>query len=122
MRITVVFMKLFFFRRVEGFKIEQEAEIKFCVKLEKTVTGTFEMLKGAYGAECLSRTSVSEWHDRFKDGRQSLQDDERKERPSTSGTEESTEVIRKSFAEDLTLSVRCYKKLHGSSERQCVRY
>jgi hypothetical protein len=32
--------------------------IKFCVKLKKTATETFEMLKRAYGEECLSRTSV----------------------------------------------------------------
>jgi hypothetical protein len=52
------------------------------------------MLKGSYGEECLSRASVSEWHDRFREGRDSLQDEQRKGLSSTSGTEESTEVIR----------------------------
>jgi hypothetical protein len=33
----------------------------------KTATETFEMLKSAYGEECLSRTSVFEWHKRFKE-------------------------------------------------------
>jgi hypothetical protein len=37
----------------------------------------FEMLKSAYGEECLSRTSVFEWHKRFKEGRESLEDNER---------------------------------------------
>jgi hypothetical protein len=55
--------------------------IKFCVKLKKNATETFEMLESAYGDECLSRTGVSEWHKRFKEGRESLQDDEL-ERPS----------------------------------------
>jgi hypothetical protein len=32
---------------VEGFKMEQRAAIKFCVKLKKTATETFEMLKSA---------------------------------------------------------------------------
>jgi hypothetical protein len=49
MRITVVLVK--FFRCVEGFKMEQRAAIKFCVKLKKTATETFEMLKSAYGEE-----------------------------------------------------------------------
>jgi hypothetical protein len=41
--------------------------MKFCVKLKETATETFEMLKSAYGEEFLSRTSVSEWHKRFKE-------------------------------------------------------
>jgi hypothetical protein len=39
------------------------------------------MLKNEYGEECLSRISV------FEEGRESLQDDEPKDRPSTSRTE-----------------------------------
>jgi hypothetical protein len=76
------------FRRVEGFKMEQRAEIKFYVKLNKTATETFEMLKSAYGEECLLRMSAFEWHKMFKEGRESLQDDEWKGRVSTSRTEE----------------------------------
>jgi hypothetical protein len=44
--------------------VKQKAVIKFCVKLKKTATETFEMLKSVYGEECLSRTSVFEWHKR----------------------------------------------------------
>jgi hypothetical protein len=40
--------------------MEQRAAIKFCVKLKKTATETFEMFKSAYGEECLSSTSVFE--------------------------------------------------------------
>jgi hypothetical protein len=40
--------------------MEQRAAIKFCVKLKKTATETFEMLKSANSEECLSRTSVFE--------------------------------------------------------------
>jgi hypothetical protein len=69
-------------------QVEQRAAIKFCVKLKKTGTETFEMLKSGYGEEFLPTTSVFEWHTRFKEGRESLQDDERKGRPSTSRTEE----------------------------------
>jgi NADH:ubiquinone oxidoreductase subunit C len=41
---------------------------KFCVKLKKTATESFEMLKSMYGEECLLRTSVFEWHESFKEG------------------------------------------------------
>jgi hypothetical protein len=47
--------------------MEQRAAIKFCAKLKKTAPETFEMLKSAYGEECLSSTSVFEWHQRFKE-------------------------------------------------------
>jgi hypothetical protein len=41
--------------------MEHRAAIKFCVKLKKTATETFEMLRSAYGEERLSRTSRFEW-------------------------------------------------------------
>jgi hypothetical protein len=67
------------------------------------------MLQNAYGEKCLSRTGVFEWHERFKEGRESLQDDEQKGRPSTS----RTEVIQKCLAEDRTLSVRMFEEIPG---------
>jgi transposase len=70
--------------------MEQRTANKFCIKLKKTATETFEMLNSAYDEECLSRTSVFEWLKRSKEGRKSLQGDGRKGRPSTSRTEEST--------------------------------
>jgi hypothetical protein len=66
--------------------MEQRAAIKVCVILKKTATETFEILKSVYGEEYLLRTSVFEWHKRFKEGQESLQDDERQGRPSTSRT------------------------------------
>jgi hypothetical protein len=35
------------------------------MKLKKTATEKFEMLKIAYGGECLSRRSMCEWHKRY---------------------------------------------------------
>jgi hypothetical protein len=57
----IVLVKLVF-SSCRRFQIEQRAAIKFCSKLKKTATETFEMLKSAYGEECLSRTGVFEWH------------------------------------------------------------
>jgi hypothetical protein len=72
MRIAVVLAKLaFFFRRVENFKMDHRVAIKFFfffVKLKKTAFETFEMLKSAYGEECLSRINVFESHKGFKEG------------------------------------------------------
>jgi hypothetical protein len=68
--------------------MEQREAIKFCVKLKKAATETFEILKSAYDEECLSRTSVFECHKIFQEGPESLQVEERKGRPSTFRTEE----------------------------------
>jgi hypothetical protein len=62
------FGEVSFFFCFKGFKMKQRAEIKFCVILKKTATETFEMLKSAYGEECLSRTSVSDRYKRLKAG------------------------------------------------------
>jgi hypothetical protein len=62
MRITIVLVKLIFF------ETEQRAAFKFFVKLKETATEAFEMLKSSDGEECLSRTSVFEWHERLKEG------------------------------------------------------
>jgi ubiquitin C-terminal hydrolase len=79
--------------------MEQRAVIIFCVKLKKTVAKMFEMLKSAYSEELSLRKSLFECHKRFR-GRELLQGDKQKGCPSTSRTEESTEIIRKCLAED----------------------
>ena len=50
---------------------------KFCFKLAKNATETYEMLQTAFGASCMKQASVFEWHKRFKEGRESVRDDER---------------------------------------------
>ena len=51
--------------------LEERYALKFCFKLRKNATET------AFRASCMNRASVFEWHKRFKDGRESVRDDER---------------------------------------------
>jgi hypothetical protein len=44
-----------------------------------------------YDDNVTPRTRVFEWHQRFKEGREEVEDDERPRRPSTSKTEENFE-------------------------------
>ena len=37
----------------------------------------YGMLRTAFGPSCINRASVFEWHKRFKEGRESVRDDER---------------------------------------------
>ena len=48
---------------------EQSMCIKFCVRLGKTGSETFEMLKQAFGVPCMNRSRTFEWFGRFKNGR-----------------------------------------------------
>ena len=57
--------------------LEERYAIKLCFKLEKNATETYGMLQTAFGASCMNRASVFEWHKRFKVGRESMRDDER---------------------------------------------
>jgi hypothetical protein len=50
---------------------EQLVYIKFCVKLGKSTTTMFEMLREAYAEHTLSWTMVSEWYSCFKAGQMS---------------------------------------------------
>ena len=53
--------------------LEERYAIKFCFKLGKTATETYGMLQTAYGPSCMNRSSVFQWHKRFKEGRESRQ-------------------------------------------------
>lgn len=81
-------------------RLEQRANIKFCVKLRKSATETFEMLQQAYGDDAMSRARCFDWHSRFKNGRTSLDDDERSGRPSTSTSPETVHEVERIVLED----------------------
>ena len=57
--------------------LEERYAIKFCFKLGKNATETYGMLQTAFRPSCMNRASVFEWHKRFKEGRESVRDDER---------------------------------------------
>ena len=86
--------------------IEQRAAIKFCVRLKKSFTETKQMIDMGFGKDVLSRTTVYTWYKRFKDGRQSLGDDERSGRPSTAVTDDNEARVRALMARDRHMSIR----------------
>ena len=69
--------------------LEERYAIKFCFKLGKNdATETYGMLQTAFGASCMNRASVFEWHKRFKESRESVRDDERCVRSNEVNTSE----------------------------------
>ena len=64
--------------------LEERYAIKFCFKLGKNATETYGMLEITFGASSINRASVFKWHKRFKEGRESVRNDERCGRVSKS--------------------------------------
>ena len=79
---------------------EQRVCIKFCVRLGKTGSETFEMLKQAFGDSCMSRSRTFEWFGRFKNGRTSTANDDQSGRPSTATTPSKVEQVRAAVNQD----------------------
>ena len=86
--------------------IEQRNTIKFCVKLGKTATETSKMLRDVYGDSSMSRTRVFEWHKRFVEGREDVEDDPKSGRPCTSTTDTNIEKVRQLVRSDRCLTIR----------------
>ena len=85
--------------------LEERYAIKFCFKLGKNATETYRMLQTAFGASCLNRASVFEWHKRFKEGRESVRDDERCGRSKEVRTPELSGQIKNFMDKDRRVSI-----------------
>ena len=57
--------------------LEERYAIEFCFKLGKNATETYGMLQTAFRPSFMNRAWVFEWHKRFKEGRESVRDNER---------------------------------------------
>ena len=56
--------------------LQERHAIKFCFKLGNSATETYGMLQTAFRPSCMNLASVFKWHKRFKEGRESVRDDE----------------------------------------------
>ena len=86
--------------------LEQSYVIKLCAKLGKSGSETLQLLRTAYGDAVLSSSQVFRWHMVFKDGRESVEDEQRAGRPSTSRTENSVAHVKAVLDKDRRLNVR----------------
>ena len=96
----------FFFSLARRMNVEQRINLKFLVRLGKTPTEALKLLQEVHGNDKISRTRLFEWHRRFKEGREEVEDDHRSGRPSTSRTDENVERVRQKVRSDRRLTVR----------------
>ena len=85
--------------------LEELYAIKIFFKLRINDTETYGMLQTAFGASCMNQASVFEWHKRFKEGRESLRDDERCGRSKEVRTPELIDQIKNFMDKDRRLSI-----------------
>ena len=64
------------------------------------------MMQKAFGNECMSKTRINVWYNRFKRGRTSVDSDSRSGRPSTTKTLDNIERVRLAIEGDRRLTVR----------------
>ena len=63
--------------KMQSDTLEERYAIKLCFKHRKNAPETYGMLQIAFRPSCMNRPSVFEWYKRFKEGRESVKDDER---------------------------------------------
>ena len=85
--------------------LEERYAIKFCFKLGKNATETYGMLQTAFRLSCMNRASVFEWHKRFKEGKESVRDDERCGRSKKVRTPELIGQIKNFMDKDGRVSI-----------------
>ena len=72
---------------------EQRINMKFCFRLQKSANETHEMLKLVYGNAAVTMKTVYNWFERFRNGCELVEDEERSGRPLTSKTQENVERV-----------------------------
>ena len=98
---------------------EQSIWIKFCFKIPKTSTETYQLLRQAFGENAMGCTQVFDWFHLFKEGRTSVESDLCSGRPSTSRNEEIITKIRIIVHNNRRLTVReVLRRLRESVRRK----
>jgi hypothetical protein len=81
-------------------RVEQRYCIKFWQKLGGTQSETIRKIQQAFGNDAMGATQIKEWYDRFKNGRTSVDSDQRTGRPSTSRNPDVINKVRGLIMED----------------------
>ena len=96
--------------------LKERYAIEFCFKLRKNdATETYGILQTAFRPSCMNRASVFEWHKRFKEGRESVRDDERCVRSKEVNIPELISQIKNFMDKDRPVSIKTISAHFGVS-------
>ena len=80
--------------------------IKFCFKIGKNAIETYGILQTAFRLSCMNWASVFEWPTRFKEGKESVRDDERCGRSKEARTPKLIGQIKNFMDKDRCVSIK----------------
>jgi transposase len=83
--------------KMEARNIAQQYVIFFCVKLGNSVTTTHGNIQHAFGDYAISRAQASRWQNKYSEGRNLVEDEQRSGRPSAIRTGDNTALVREFF-------------------------
>ena len=106
---------------IEMTDFRERACIKFCLKLGKTATECYEMLKTAFGEQATGHSQTLQWFSWFKAGKTSIDDDERSGRPVSSSTPEMIDSVHQIIREDRRHTIDEVSMLVGISHGKCAK-
>ncbi len=86
-------------------QLEIRANIKFCQRLGETPTATLKMINASRGNNPVARSIVFDWHKRFRDGQETLEDQKGRGRKSSLKPTLVTS-LRDALADDRRLTIR----------------
>lgn len=96
--------------------IEFRAVIKFLTKQGKSVENILIEMGAVYGESCPGKTMVYKWNSLFKQGKESLEDDERPGRPNDVTTHEMVMKVEIAIMENGRLKLMELAKMFNISE------
>jgi len=79
--------------------------MKICFKLQKSAKETHEVLKLVYGDASATMKTVYKWFERFPNGCESVEDEERSGRHSTSNTQDNVERVSEMIRSNRRLTI-----------------
>ena len=78
---------------------------KFCVKDEIKCARAFEMLTVTFDESTMRRNQVQLWYNRFKEGREDVNDDACPGRPSKSTTDENIKAVKEMILDNRRITI-----------------
>lgn len=87
-------------------RVEQRYCIKFCHKLGDSQSETIRKIQQVFGDDAMGVTQIKEWFNRFKNGRTSVESEQRSGRPQTARNAAVVERVKNLVRGDRRLTLR----------------